>query len=244
MSRSRRPCRRPPRAARSLVGPGTPPRDATLDDVVAAVRRSRLAADPTLDDDPRRRASATPADRACRTGSRCDRAASGGARRGRATGDAAAVRGVLASATPARRWSRTAAGRASSAASTSVRGRRPSSRSTFDRLAGLHGARRAQRPRDVRGRHDRPGGRGRPRAARPDARALPAVVRGVDGRWLGRHALGRPAVARLSVASRSSSPAATSRRRADRSTSRRTRRRRPAPTCARSSSARRDAPGS
>ena len=42
-----------------------------------------------------------------------------------------------------------------------------------------------------------PGRRSGARAARPDARPLPAVVRGVDGRRLGRHALGRPAVARV-----------------------------------------------
>src|SRR4249920_2854986 len=39
----------------SLIGPGTPARDATLDEVAAAVPPSRLAADPTLDDDPRSR---------------------------------------------------------------------------------------------------------------------------------------------------------------------------------------------
>jgi alkyldihydroxyacetonephosphate synthase len=45
----------PPRALEllaSLVGPGTPPRDATLDAVVAAVPASRLAPDPRADDDP------------------------------------------------------------------------------------------------------------------------------------------------------------------------------------------------
>ena len=48
----------PPRARElleSLIGPGTPPRDATLDEVVATVPPSRLAADPALDDDPRTR---------------------------------------------------------------------------------------------------------------------------------------------------------------------------------------------
>ena len=45
----------PPRARdllESLIGPGTPPRDATLDDVAAAVQPSRLAAEPALDADP------------------------------------------------------------------------------------------------------------------------------------------------------------------------------------------------
>ena len=45
----------PPRALElleTLVGPGTPRRDATLDEVVAAVPASRLAPDPRLDDDP------------------------------------------------------------------------------------------------------------------------------------------------------------------------------------------------
>lgn len=45
----------PPRALElltALVGPGTPPRDATLDEVVAAVPASRLATDPHLVDDP------------------------------------------------------------------------------------------------------------------------------------------------------------------------------------------------
>ncbi|MFL5677329.1 MAG: FAD-binding oxidoreductase, partial [Chloroflexota bacterium] len=49
----------PPRARElleSLIGPGTPPRDATLDGVVSAVPASRLSrADPALDDDPRTR---------------------------------------------------------------------------------------------------------------------------------------------------------------------------------------------
>lgn len=45
----------PPRALQlleSLVGPGTPPRDVTLDEVAAAVPASRLAPDPRVDDDP------------------------------------------------------------------------------------------------------------------------------------------------------------------------------------------------
>ncbi len=45
----------PPRALElleSLVGPGTPPRDATIDSVTAAVPESRLGADPRLDTDP------------------------------------------------------------------------------------------------------------------------------------------------------------------------------------------------
>ncbi len=45
----------PPRARElleSLVGVGTPPRDATLDEVVAAVPASRLASDPRLTTDP------------------------------------------------------------------------------------------------------------------------------------------------------------------------------------------------
>jgi alkyldihydroxyacetonephosphate synthase len=48
----------PARAAElldSLVGPGTPPRDARLEDVVAAVPASRLAPDPRLDTDPAER---------------------------------------------------------------------------------------------------------------------------------------------------------------------------------------------
>ncbi|MFL5650494.1 MAG: FAD-binding oxidoreductase [Chloroflexota bacterium] len=49
----------PPRARElleSLIGPGTPPRDATLDGVVSSVPASRLSrADPALDDDPRTR---------------------------------------------------------------------------------------------------------------------------------------------------------------------------------------------
>ena len=45
----------PPRARdllESLIGPGTPPRDATLDDVAAVIPPSRLAAEPALDADP------------------------------------------------------------------------------------------------------------------------------------------------------------------------------------------------
>ena len=58
-------------------------------------------------------------------------------------------------------------------------------------------ARRAERPRDVRRRHDRAGSRGGARSARPDARPLSAVVRAVDPRWLGRGAVGGPAVDRV-----------------------------------------------
>ena len=57
-------------------------------------------------------------------------------------------------------------------------------------------ARRGQRPRDVRCRDDRSGHRGGARTRRPDARPLPAVVRALDGRRLGRDALGRPGVVR------------------------------------------------
>ena len=63
----------PPRARdllESLIGPGTPPRDATLDEVAATVPPSRLAADPRRWTTTRGRASGTPADRACPTGSR------------------------------------------------------------------------------------------------------------------------------------------------------------------------------
>ena len=99
--------------------------------------------------------------------------------------------------------------------------------------------RRDERPRDVRRRDGRPGDRGGPRAVRPDPRPLPAVVRGVHGRRLGGHPLGRPAVARLR------SHRGPLRRRPPRDAARTarhrgpTRRRRPDRTCARSSSARR-----
>lgn len=48
----------PPRARdllESLIGAGSAPPDATLDEVAATIPPSRLAADPTLDDDPRTR---------------------------------------------------------------------------------------------------------------------------------------------------------------------------------------------
>ena len=129
---------------------------------------------------PDRRASATPAARACRTGSRCARGRLGavpdavarpaGRRRRRAT----CSRWPPA---PARRSSRTAAGRASSAGSRSGPRTARSSRWTSAAPPACARLDETSRLATFGAGHDRARGRGRARAARADARPLPAVVR-------------------------------------------------------------------
>ena len=113
----------------------------------------------------------------------------------------------------ARGSSRTAAGPAWSAGSRSGRATTPVITAALDAMSRADRPRRGERARDVRRRHDRTDGRGGPRRPRPDARALPAVVGALDGRGLGRGALGRARSRSASGGSRRSSPAATSRRR-------------------------------
>ena len=113
-----------------------------------------------------RLASATPAARACPTGSPCAPAASGRSpTRSRSPADAADVRGVLdlarargATLVPYGGGTSVVGGVDVGPRTTPGRHGRPRTGSP-----GLRGARRGQRPRDVRGRHDRAGRRGRPR---------------------------------------------------------------------------------
>ena len=196
-------------------GPGTPPRDATLEEVVAGVPPSRLRPDVRLDLDPRP-GSATPAARACPTGSPLRSGRLGPCRTPWRTRSAAPT-SATCSPSAAGPWR----------AAHPVR-RRDERRRRRDRPArrrtGRHGrARRdgrvarprpGERARDVRRRRRRARrSRRRSHASGLDARALPAVVRVLDGRRLGRGALGRPGIDRVGTDRGTCSPAATSRRR-------------------------------
>ena len=198
---STRPCRRPPRTScGALVGPGTPPRDATLEEVVAAVPAGRLALDPLLDDDPEARVRHAPRPEPARL----DRAAIGAARRGARRGRASRRRGRrprrhrTSPATPEPVLVPYGGGTSVVGGVNVAADRRPVDHGRLRPARRADRPRRAERARHVRRGHDRPGRRGGAGARTGSTLGpLPAVVRALDGRRLGRDPLVRPAVDRL-----------------------------------------------
>ena len=225
------------------IGPADgPAADATLDAVVAASPRIEPRRTSTSSRPIPRTGSATPAARACPTGSPCEAAGSGRSGRGRAIRAATTeVRGAARLRREGRRPGhplrrRDERRRRRHAGS---RRRSPDAHDRDGRLAGLRHLDERSGLATFGAGTVRAGPRVDARAARPDARPLPPVIRALDGRRLGRDPVGRPASRSASGGSRTCSPAAASKRPLERSTCRRIPRRRPARISASSCSARR-----